>query len=53
MSGVTSSSYVVATLQTSVSGCYVRAVVCASGYFTIYLSKAPGKTVYAGYMVIN
>jgi hypothetical protein len=53
MAGVTSSSYVIATLQTSVSGCYVRAVVCSSGYFTIYLSKAPGKTVYAGYMVIN
>lgn len=53
MTGVSTSSYVIATLQTSASGCYVRAVVCSSGYFTIYLSKAPGKTVYAGYMVIN
>lgn len=53
MSGVTTSSYVVATLQTSVSGCYVRAVVCATGSFTIYLSKAPGKTAYIGYVVIN
>ena len=53
MSGVTSSSYVIATLQTSVSGCYVRNVACGTGYFTIYLSKAPGKTVYAGYVVVN
>jgi hypothetical protein len=53
MTGVTSSSYVVATMQTNVSGLYVRAVVCASGYFTIYLSKSGGKTVWVGYMVIN
>ena len=53
MAGVTSSSYVVATMQTNVSGLYVRAVVCATGSFTIYLSKAPGKTVYVGYLVIN
>ena len=53
MAGVTTSSYVVATLQTSISGCYVRAVVCATGSFTIYLSKAPGKTAYVGYVVIN
>ena len=53
MSGVTTSSYVIATMQTSVSGLYVRAVVPGSGYFTIYLSKAPGKTAYIGYLVIN
>lgn len=53
MAGVSTSSYVIATLQTSVSGCYVRAVVPAAGSFTIYLSKAPGKTVYVGFMVIN
>jgi hypothetical protein len=53
MTGVSTSSYILATLQTSVSGCYVRAVVPASGYFTIYLSKAPGKTAYIGYLVIN
>lgn len=53
MAGVTTASYVLATLQTSVTGCYVRAVVPAAGSFTIYLSKAPGKTVYVGYMVIN
>jgi hypothetical protein len=53
MAGVTSSSYVVATLQTSVSGVYVRAAVPTTGSFTIYLSKAPGKTVYVGYFAIN
>jgi hypothetical protein len=53
LAGVTTSSYVVATLQTSVTGCYVRAAVPSSGSFTIYLSKAPGKTVYVGYFVIN
>jgi hypothetical protein len=53
MTGVTSSSYVIATMQTNVSGLYVRAVVCGTGYFYIYLSKAPGKTAYVGYMVIN
>ena len=53
MAGVTSSSYVIATVQTSVSGLYVRAVVPTTGFFTIYLSKAPGKTVYVGYVVVN
>jgi len=53
MPGVTSSSYVIATMQTSVSGLYVRAVGCGAGYFNIYLSKAPGKTAYIGYLVIN
>lgn len=53
MAGVTSSSYVIATMQTNVSGLYVRAVACTTGSFTIYLSKAPGKTVHVGYLVIN
>jgi hypothetical protein len=53
MVGVTSSSYVVATMQTNVSGLYVRAVVPTAGSFRIYLSKAPGKTVYVGYVVVN
>jgi len=53
MGGVSTSSYIIATLQTSVSGVYVRAVVPASGSFKIYLSKAAGKTAYIGYLVIN
>jgi hypothetical protein len=53
MSGVTTSSYVVATLQTNVSGLYVRAVVPASGSFKIYLSKSASKKVWVGFVVIN
>jgi hypothetical protein len=53
MAGVTSSSYVIATMQTNVSGLYVRGVTCGAGYFNIWLSKAPGKTVYIAYLVIN
>lgn len=53
MTGVTTSSYIIATMQTSVSGVYVRAVVPASGSFKIVLSKSPGKTVVVGYLVIN
>ena len=53
MGGVTTASYVIATLQTNVSGLYVRAVVPTTGSFTIYLSKAPGKTVVVGYVVVN
>jgi hypothetical protein len=53
MAGVTTNSYVVATLQSNVAGVYVRAVTCGTGYFNIWLSKAPGKTVVAAYVVIN
>jgi hypothetical protein len=53
MSGVTTNSFVVATMQTNVSGLYVRAVTCGTGYFNIWLSKAPGKTVAVAYIVIN
>lgn len=54
MTGVTSSSFVIATLQTlATSGCYIRAVVPTTGSFTIYLSRTPGKTVYVGYVVVN
>jgi hypothetical protein len=53
LAGVSTSSFVVATIQTSIAGCYVRAVVPAAGSFTIYLSKAPGKTAVVGYIVAN
>ena len=53
MSGVSATSYVIATLQTSSSGLYVRAVVPASGQFRIYLSKAAPKRVVVGYLVVN
>ena len=51
--GATTGSWAVATLQTSVSGCYVRAAVPSTNALTIYLSKAPGKTVYVGYLVMG
>lgn len=51
--GVTSSSYIVATLNTAVAGVFVRAVVPGAGKLTIYLSKAAGKTVNIAYLVIN
>ena len=53
LAGVTTGSWIIATLQTSVSGCYVRAVVPTTGAFTIVLSKAPGKTVVVGWVVVN
>jgi hypothetical protein len=53
MSGVTTSSYIIATLQTRRTGVYVSAVVPNAGYFTIYLNKAVTATTYVGYFVIN
>ena len=53
LAGVTTATLIVATLQTSISGCFVRAVVPAAGSFTIYLSKAPGKTAVIGYLLAN
>lgn len=53
MAGVTSSSYVIATLQTNRAGYYIQSVVCATGYFTVYLNKAVPGTTYFGYLVIN
>jgi hypothetical protein len=53
MAGVTTSSYVIATLQTRRVGVYVHAVVPGTGYFYIYLNKAVTATTYVGYLVIN
>jgi hypothetical protein len=53
MAGVTTSSYVIATLQTRRTGVYVHAVVPAAGYFTIYLNKTVSAATYIGYLVIN
>ena len=53
MTGVTTASYIIATLQTRRTGVYVAAVVPAAGYFTIYLNKAVTSTTYVGYLVIN
>lgn len=53
MAGVTSSSYIVATLQARRTGTWVQAVVPATGSFTIYLSKALSTAAYVCYVVIN
>lgn len=53
MAGVTTSSYIIATLQTNRSGIYVRAVVPAAGTFKIYLNTTVPGTTYIGYLVIN
>jgi hypothetical protein len=53
MAGVTTSSYIIATLQTRRTGVYVHAVVSAAGYFTIYLNKIVSAQTYIGYLVIN
>jgi hypothetical protein len=36
-----------------VTDVYVRSVVPTTGSFTIHLSKAAGKSVVVGYLVIN
>jgi hypothetical protein len=53
MPGVTTSSYIIATLQTRRTGVYVASVVPATGYFTIYLNKSVSSSTYVGYLVIN
>jgi len=53
MTGVTTASYVIATLQTRRIGVYVHAVVPAAGYFLIYLNKAVTANTWVGYLVIN
>jgi hypothetical protein len=53
MAGVTTSSYILATLQTRRTGVYVHAVVPAAGYFVIYLNKSVTANTYVGYLVIN
>ena len=53
MAGVTTASYVVATLQTKLDGVYVQSVVPANGSFAIYLNKSTPSSTVVGYMVIN
>jgi hypothetical protein len=53
MTGVTTASYIIATLQSKRTGIYVQSVVPAAGSFTIYLNKAVTSTTYVGYLVIN
>jgi hypothetical protein len=53
MSGVITTSYVIATLQSKRTGVYVASVVPSTGYFTIYLNKAVTSSTTVGFLVIN
>jgi hypothetical protein len=53
LAGVTTSSMVIATLQTYRSGFYIAAAVPATGKFTVYLNKAATATTYFAWFVIN
>ena len=52
---LTSSSFVIATLQTNVAGLFIQAVVTnpAGSKFTIYLNKAPAVNVAVAWLVVN
>jgi hypothetical protein len=53
LSGVTSKSMVFAVLATSESGRYVRAVVPASGSFTVYLNTALASSAVVAWFVLD
>ena len=53
LAGVTTASYVLATMATNRAGVYVQAVVTAAGQFTIYMNKVCAGTTYISYLVIN
>jgi len=53
--GLTSASFILATLQTNVAGLFVQAVVThpSSSSFTVYLNKAPAINVAVAWMAVN
>lgn len=53
LTGVTTSSLIIATLQTNRSGYYIRAAVPASGSFRVYLNKTADVNIAVAYFVIN
>jgi len=53
MSGVSTSSYVIATLQSKRTGVHVAYVVPSTNYFTIYLNKTVTSSATVGFLVIN
>ena len=53
MAGVTSTSKVLAVLNSNRSGRYVRAVVPSTGKFTIYLNSSVSSSTYVAYFVID
>lgn len=53
VSGMTSSSLVLVTLQSNYSGVYVQSAVPASGKFTVHLGKKAPHTTHFAWFVIN
>jgi hypothetical protein len=53
MAGVTTTSKVLAVLNSNRSGRYVRAVVPAAGKFTIYLNSSVSSSTYVAYFVFD
>jgi hypothetical protein len=53
LAGVTTSSLIIAVIQTYKAGYYLAAAVPAAGKFTIYLNKAATSTMYVAYFVVN
>jgi hypothetical protein len=53
VSGMTSSNFAIATLNSNRSGRYVRAVVCSAGRITIYLNTAVTSATYVAWLVLG
>ena len=53
LAGVTTASYVVATLQTNRAGVWIQAVLPAAGKFTVYLNKATVNPAKVAWFVIG
>jgi hypothetical protein len=53
MTGVRSTSYVLATVQANIADLAVRGVVPGTDKLTIYLTKSVASTVAVGFLVIN
>ena len=53
LAGVTTSSLIIATIQTNRAGYYVQAAVPASGSFRVYLNKTATAATNVAYFVIN
>ena len=51
--GVTTTSLIIATLQTRHSGLYILAAVPGSGKFTVYLNKSVSSSTNVAYFIIN
>ena len=53
LTGVTTSSIVIAVLQGARTGTWIRAAVPAAGKFTVYFNRALPSTTVVGWMILN